>query len=107
MIEARTYERRMHESIRGHGLVEPQQRPRPELPTRCVVTVNTRGISRHSHLLIVGRRIGGELILSGKVAGHAPDSLDVASDVIGIEDKIPIVVFAEGTGVNVPLQTSI
>jgi hypothetical protein len=71
------------------------------------VVVHFRGNGRYGRLLVARRRIGGELIHSGEVAGHAPDFLDVAFDAKGIEDKVAIVVFAGGTGVDVPLQTSI
>src|SRR6266571_5189438 len=50
MLVARAYERRVSESVRVRRLADPQQRPGPELPTRCVLMVHHRGASGHVHL---------------------------------------------------------
>ena len=69
MLVACAYERRVRKSVHVRVPVEPQQRPGPELPTRRVLMVHRRGASGRVHLLVVRRRIGGDLAFGRKVAG--------------------------------------
>jgi hypothetical protein len=56
-----------HTSRRELG--KPQQRPGPEMPTRCVVMAHLRCACGHDHLLVVRLRMGDNLAFGGKVAG--------------------------------------
>ena len=104
-LVARAYECRVRESVQVRELVRPQQCPRPELPTRCVLMVQRRGAGGHVHLLALRRRIGGDLALGGKFAGQTPDFLRPVF-VVTVKDEIPAVVLAVGTGADVRLQAT-
>jgi hypothetical protein len=98
LLEMRAYERRVRESVCARQTREPQQRPGPKLPTRCVLMVHLHGLGRHVHLVVVRRRMGGDLVLGVKVAGQAPD---LFFPVFVIKDEISVVVFAVGIGADV------
>ena len=66
---ARTYERRVRESIRARPAGIPQQRPGPELPARRVLMIHRRGSGGCIHLTVVRRRMGGDFVLGGEVIG--------------------------------------
>jgi hypothetical protein len=105
-LRARTYERRVREPVCGDNFVEPQQRPGPELPTRCVVTVNIGEHGGHGHLLVVRRRVSGDLAM-GKVTGQTPNFLEPATRfTFAVKDEVPVVVFAVETVGDVRLHTT-
>jgi hypothetical protein len=101
VLVARTYERRIHESIRAHsGIGERQQRPGPEMPTRRVLLVRLRGASGRRYLRGAGRRVECHLVLDRKVTGQTPDLLVS----VLVKDKKPVVVLEVGTRADVRLQ---
>jgi hypothetical protein len=93
MVLVRKYERRVRKSVCVHRFIEPQQRPGPELPTRCVVMVQLRDVGILNHLLRARRRIGSDLALDDKVAGQTPDILPIQLAIFAVKDEMPIVVF--------------
>ncbi len=103
MFVARGYECRVREPVRARGLGERHQCPGPELPTRRVLMVHRRGAGGRMHLLVVGRRTGGDLVLGGKVAGQTPDFL---LPVFAVKDEISVFVLAMGMGADVRLQAT-
>jgi hypothetical protein len=76
--------------IREDEVADHQQCPGPELPTWRILMVHPCSVSECGLLHLVRWRISCNLILSGKVAGQAPDFLVPVSV---IKDKVPVVVF--------------
>jgi hypothetical protein len=100
LLLARTYKRRVHESVHARGGIrERQQRPGPELPTRCVLLIQIRGSSGRDHLREVRRRVERHLVL-GKVTVQAPNFFVS----VLVKDKKPVVVLDVGTWADVRLQ---
>jgi hypothetical protein len=100
LLFARTYERRVHESVHARGGIgERQQRPGPKVPTRCVLLVHIRGASGRGYLREVRRRVECHLVL-GKVTGQAPNFFVS----VLVKDKKPVVVLDAGTWADVRLQ---